>query len=206
MELGNKILELRKNGKLSQENLAERLNVSRQTISKWELNESAPNLKQAKQLSKLFKVSLDELVGNDIKDILTEKISNTERLAGLTIKILKLFGIFAIITLILFVLYKVLFGSTYAWFIGSNLEHECNLNDETYYIKIEHESDERKIKYNETLITEGDVSDVIVSPYISIPNLEKYKKVYQIRNVIYSYFENNGGSCREYIPEYPENY
>ena len=55
MDLGKKILELRKKENLSQEQLAEKMNVTRQTISKWELNETTPDIKQAKELSKLFK-------------------------------------------------------------------------------------------------------------------------------------------------------
>ena len=61
MEIGNKILELRKKNNLSQEALAEKIGVSRQTISKWELGETSPDIKQAKELSKVFNVSLDEL-------------------------------------------------------------------------------------------------------------------------------------------------
>ena len=61
MDLGKKIQELRKKENLSQEQLAEKMNVTRQTISKWELNETTPDIKQAKELSKLFKISLDEL-------------------------------------------------------------------------------------------------------------------------------------------------
>ena len=49
MEIGNKILELRKKANLSQEQLAEKINVTRQTISKWELNETTPDIKQAKE-------------------------------------------------------------------------------------------------------------------------------------------------------------
>ena len=49
MEIGNRILELRKESKLSQEQLAEKMNVTRQTISKWELNETTPDIKQAKE-------------------------------------------------------------------------------------------------------------------------------------------------------------
>lgn len=56
MEIGNKILELRKKNNLSQEALAEKIGVSRQTISKWELGETSPNIKQAKELSKVFNV------------------------------------------------------------------------------------------------------------------------------------------------------
>ncbi len=92
MGLGNKILTLRKQANITQEDLAEKLNVTRQTISKWELEETAPDIKQAKELSKIFHVSLDELVDNEIKDLLVEKVSNTEKLAGLIIRIIKIGG------------------------------------------------------------------------------------------------------------------
>ena len=46
-----------------------KMNVTRQTISKWELNETTPDIKQAKELSKIFKISLDELTNNDINDL-----------------------------------------------------------------------------------------------------------------------------------------
>ena len=93
MNLGEKISNLRKKIGYSQEQLAEQLGVTRQTISKWELNETAPDIKQAKELSKIFNVSLDELVENDVKSVLVEKVSNTEKLAGIIIKILKFIGI-----------------------------------------------------------------------------------------------------------------
>ena len=65
MEIGKKIMELRKKNGFSQEELAELVGVARQTISKWELGETSPDLKQAKELSKIFKVSLDDLTDND---------------------------------------------------------------------------------------------------------------------------------------------
>lgn len=97
MEIGNKILELRKKNNLSQEALAEKIGVTRQTISKWELGETSPDIKQAKELSKVFNVSLDELTDNDIKNVLEAKVSNTEKLAGIIIKILKVLGVLGII-------------------------------------------------------------------------------------------------------------
>ena len=83
MEIGNSIMNLRKKNGLSQEELAGKIGVARQTISKWELGETSPDIRQAKELSKIFNVSLDELTGNDIKEVLVEKASNTEKLAGL---------------------------------------------------------------------------------------------------------------------------
>ena len=62
MTLGQRIHELRTAAGLSQEQLAERLNVSRQAISKWELDTSAPDLDRLVLLGDLFGVSLDQLV------------------------------------------------------------------------------------------------------------------------------------------------
>ena len=78
MKLGKKILELRKKKGFSQEELGERINVTRQTISNWELGETSPNPEQLKLLSKELNISIDELLDNDIKNVLVEKVSNTE--------------------------------------------------------------------------------------------------------------------------------
>lgn len=109
MNLGNKITELRKKNSLSQEDVAEKVGVTRQTISKWELEETTPDIKQAKELSKIFNVSLDELTDNDVKNILVDKVSNTERLAGMIIKILKGIGIFFIV-IIVFYIFLIIIG------------------------------------------------------------------------------------------------
>ena len=68
MTLGEKIQKLRKQRGLSQEALAEKVTVTRQTISKWELGQSTPDLDFIAQLSDIFNVSSDYL----IKDELTE--------------------------------------------------------------------------------------------------------------------------------------
>ena len=110
MELGKQIYELRRKANLSQEQLAEKVGVSRQTISKWELGETAPDIKQAQVLSQVFGVSLDELTGNDTKEVIYEKVSNTEKLAGLIIKVIKIWGIIILACLIVAVVGIVLFG------------------------------------------------------------------------------------------------
>ena len=110
MELGKQIYELRKKANLSQEQLAEKVGVSRQTISKWELGETAPDIKQAQVLSQVFSVSLDELTGNDTKEVIYKKVSNTEKLAGLIIKVIKIWGIIILACLIVSVVGIVLFG------------------------------------------------------------------------------------------------
>lgn len=62
MEFNNKLYNLRKQKGLSQEELANRLNVSRQTISKWEVGDSTPDMENLIAISSLFEISLDELV------------------------------------------------------------------------------------------------------------------------------------------------
>ena len=109
MSLGNKILELRKKMGLSQEQLGEKVNVTRQTISNWELGETAPNPEQLKLLSKIFQISIDELLDNDISPVLVEKVSNTEKLAGIVIKILKIVGVVFASLLVVDVIALILF-------------------------------------------------------------------------------------------------
>lgn len=62
MELGNRLYELRKQKGFSQEELANRLDVTRQTVSKWELGDSTPDMDKLIALGELFEISLDELV------------------------------------------------------------------------------------------------------------------------------------------------
>lgn len=67
MSLGNSLFNARKKSGLSQEEVAEKLGVSRQTISKWELDETLPDIRQSKHLSVLYHLTLDELVDFDIE-------------------------------------------------------------------------------------------------------------------------------------------
>ena len=71
MKLGQKIAELRKKSGLSQEALAEKMNVSRQAVSKWESNQSIPDIEKIVDLSELFGVTTDYLLKNGINRRLT---------------------------------------------------------------------------------------------------------------------------------------
>ncbi|BFL48607.1 helix-turn-helix transcriptional regulator [Lactonifactor longoviformis] len=66
MSLGNSLFNARKKSGLSQEAVAEKLGVSRQTISKWETDETLPDICQSKKLSALYHLTLDELIDFDI--------------------------------------------------------------------------------------------------------------------------------------------
>jgi transcriptional regulator with XRE-family HTH domain len=74
MKFSSKLENLRKSKNMSQEELAQKLNVTRQTISKWELDQTVPDMNKLIEISKLFGLSLDELVNDIDKKVDSEKI------------------------------------------------------------------------------------------------------------------------------------
>ena len=62
MRLGSSLYHARKKSGLTQEEVAEKLGVSRQTISKWETDETLPDIRQSKGLAMLYHMTLDELI------------------------------------------------------------------------------------------------------------------------------------------------
>ena len=80
MDLGNNLFHARKRRGFSQEDVAQRLGVSRQTVSKWETGETVPDIRQSKKMAALYNISLDELIDFDL-DIreIQETIERTSR-------------------------------------------------------------------------------------------------------------------------------
>lgn len=110
--LGENILKLRKKSGLSQEQLGEKVNVTRQTISNWELNETTPNPEQLKLLSKALNVSIDELLDNDIKGVIETKVNEIDVNIVKNNNLLKILFVIIIVIIaitIAFVLSKFLF-------------------------------------------------------------------------------------------------
>ena len=66
MSFGENLQFYRKRNDITQEQLAEQMSVSRQTISKWESGETLPDIRQSKKMSLLYKVSLDDLIAFDV--------------------------------------------------------------------------------------------------------------------------------------------
>ena len=184
MNLGNKIASLRKKYNLSQEDLAEKIGVTRQTISKWELEETTPDIKQAKELSKIFKVSLDELTSNDISNILIEKVSNTEKLAGITIVMLKI-GLFLFLGLvIIFLLFNIRSISLRDRKIVGSMSISCKLDSDEYLYGVEYNKNYQAINVG---------GDAWISNHIDI---EKYEDANQIIAHIEDYFKEHNGICK----------
>lgn len=74
MNLGERLYELRKSKNLSQEEVADKLNVTRQTVSKWETNQSTPDFDKIVPLSELFEIGVEELITGNKKE--SEEVKN----------------------------------------------------------------------------------------------------------------------------------
>ena len=78
--LGEKLVTIRKKYGYSQQELADRLSVTRQTISNWECGQGAPALDKAIELARIYQVSLDDLVGDQVGVVVKEKKRLSQRI------------------------------------------------------------------------------------------------------------------------------
>ncbi len=78
MNLGEKLFELRKKKNLTQDEVAEKLNVTRQTVSKWETNQSTPDFDKIIPLCELYEISTDELLRGEKQEKTEENNYNNE--------------------------------------------------------------------------------------------------------------------------------
>ena len=83
MTLGERIYKLRNERNLTQEQLAEKLGVTRQSISKWEGDLVKPEIEKLKAMAKLFEVSLDDLISDEAAEVKPAKTDRLERDANI---------------------------------------------------------------------------------------------------------------------------
>jgi transcriptional regulator with XRE-family HTH domain len=86
MILANKIIQLRKQSGWSQENLAEVLNVSRQSVSKWESGNSIPDLNKILKMAEIFGVTTDYLLKDEIESIQSETLDLDNQMVKLSME------------------------------------------------------------------------------------------------------------------------
>lgn len=121
MNFNNRLYRLRKQKGFSQEELANRLNVSRQTISKWEVGDSTPDMEKLIAISDLFNVSLDNLITgkedkpqittetkSDFVSVLNEKVLTNENKKKAK-SALKIIGIIATAVLVIDVISMIIY-------------------------------------------------------------------------------------------------
>lgn len=157
MELGSLILKYRKKYNLSQEDLAREIGVTRQTISKWELNETAPDLKQAIKLAELFNINFNKILTNINND--EEKSKEKQG------KIKNIILIISLSLLIIIIISKI---SIFFYNYGYNKNHGtigiiCSLNNEEYGYAITFDNT------NDIIMVDG-------SPYI-------FENIYDKKNI-----------------------
>lgn len=94
MNTGEKIHQIRKMARMTQEELAEKMNVSRQTISKWGTGASSPDLENAIRLCELFQISLDDfrkgegVMEDELKISLEDMVKINKRTQKMTIMLI----------------------------------------------------------------------------------------------------------------------
>lgn len=188
--LGEKIISERKKCKLSQEDLAEKLGITRQTISNWELNETSPDLKQASKLCDIFNISLDELTGKE-NAILT-KLDKTESNSKLIIKLVKTVGITlgTLIFILLCIVSIYIYSTNYytAEPIATGEGRFCYYNGKI--------SDYTVMKNNSDGSLSYDVGDINIINDLDLYNIKKGEPK-EILEKIVKYIKDNGGTCLE---------
>ena len=188
--LGEKIISERKKCKLSQEDLAEKLGITRQTISNWELNETSPDLKQASKLCDIFNISLDELTGKE-NAILT-RLDKTENNSKLIIKLVKTVGItLGTLIFILLCIVSIYIYSTNYYTAEPTATGEgrfCYYNGKI--------SDYTVMKNNSDGSSSYDVGDINIINDLDLYNI-KTGDPKEVLEKIVKYIKDNGGTCLE---------
>lgn len=188
--LGEKIISERKKCKLSQEDLAEKLGITRQTISNWELNETSPDLKQASKLCDIFNISLDELTGKE-NAILT-RLDKTENNSKLIIKLVKTVGItLGTLIFILLCIVSIYIYSTNYYTAEPTATGEgrfCYYNGKISNYTVMKNNSDGSLSY--------DVGDINIINDLDLYNI-KTGEPKEILEKIVKYIKDNGGTCLE---------
>lgn len=138
MNLGKKLINLRKREKMTQEKFAEIIGVTRQTISNWELNITRPDLTQIEKISKLFHTSIDELLDNDVQNIIIEKVNKTEKIVNKNTRTIKVLIITIYFILLLSSITIIVYYSTKKDFTKPyQSEYICTNKEEKYKISFD---------------------------------------------------------------------
>lgn len=175
MKFGENLKNLRKGKNYSQDDLAEKMNVSRQSVSKWENGEAYPEMNNLLELCKIFKCKINDLVNDSILDIdaLDDEVKNTvvklkkdeqKKMKGLsdTIRILaKVAKTIILVCIPIFIISMIVLG-----FLISKVEvssNEIRLNDTNDFLEISSKDDDIEIKFNGSLVAkERDQKNILM--------------------------------------------
>ena len=109
MEISEKLKEARQKSGMTQEQVAEKIMVSRVTVSHWENGKSLPDIVSLISLSDLYSISLDELVKGDLK--MTEKVKKDAKDANNNKRLIRVTGILVITVLLVYAVSTIVGGA-----------------------------------------------------------------------------------------------
>lgn len=195
MSFGDTLLKIRKKKNISQEQLAQKVGVTRQTVSNWELNITIPNIDDLKKISDALNISYDKLLNaNSNKN---EEKSGNIKTSKLFIIILRVMGIIFLINIliagIIFIIWKINYNKNME--AGSYLLI-CSYNESSYRYDVAYNKKNKIV--NATV--EGNVQEVDKN-IKWIDDLDKFvfsKEItdaFQLQEYIIDKYEENGGHC-----------
>jgi len=166
MKFGDNLRKIRKSKKMSQEQLAEKVNVTRQSVSKWENGESYPEMNNILELCKIFNCKLNDLVHTDMADIssldeeivmnvvkFNEKKQKEVRTLSNAISLIGKIGAIVLKVAIPFIILAMILVP----YVINNVEIKNNeIGFKTENIKI---IDENKIEIHDIIVGEFDIED-----------------------------------------------
>ena len=156
LKLGNKILEIRKKNGLSQEEFAEKLNVTRQMVSKWEIGAAIPRSEKIDMICKEFNISADVILGNKVKSVdVNDNLNSNESNRSLHISSKKIKGMAAIFIVVLLLIY--IGFSIYKFCIFTHVFNELKRYEKlnNYYCRIIEYGDTQLIEDTEIWYKDG---------------------------------------------------
>lgn len=182
--IGKKIYDYRKQEKLSQEELAEKIGVTRQTISNWELGETTPDIEQAKNISQVLGISLDELTSNKTDYLILKKVTKNESslkrviaITGITLGISILF-----ILLTCYILIQI-FKYFEATPVSQSVRLNCEIDGTVNYYEIGLDNNDHVTSFS---TDNPELEDLDITNYPHQSELLKY---------IHEYVANKNGTC-----------
>ena len=208
--LSENIKTLRKEKGYSQEQLAEKLNVVRQTVSKWEKGYSVPDADMLEELADIFEVSVGDLLGKEImteeettdigelvkqltilNDYLAEKVRRRKKFKRILKKVCSIVCISSILFSLYLTIGSLVSRSEEIFREETSVTLVCSLENEEYNVKINYWKDNNEIRSiansNEIPAT---VRDILKSNEVFDKSPE------EVITAIESYFTQNGGICK----------
>ena len=206
--LSENIKALRKQKGYSQEQLAEKLNVVRQTVSKWEKGYSVPDADMLEEMAEIFEVEVGELLGKEpiaeteisalsevanqltiFNQYLARKTRTRKRIIKAIMWVFILFGVMSLVGVIVFGGIRVAYSATLK---ETSVKLECTLDGAVYEYNISY-SDDHIMKggneYPEEL--DKNIAEIRNENYESFSG-----EAEAIISEIEGYFTENGGTCK----------